>query len=287
MNWLTKNLGESIGNVLELFLDFFAKGLQILFDWAQEIWNDKAVENVGKAMTGIAFTLVITMVLKNILCIYILETDGDADSDPMQQLVKAAEAVALITVHFSLFDWLMKLVDAAYALVTISVADGEDILFSVKGYIGNVLQGDAILILVLFLFLLLFGFIAVAFKAVVRGAELALMKILFPLFCIDLLSTNRERWNAFLTSYLVTAFGYIIQVFCYRMSLGWCLKGLGSYHRFLDKDMVIGIAWLYMALKAPKWLEKFCYSSGIGHMAAGGIRTAAFMLPSVMMRVGR
>lgn len=128
--------------------------------------------------------------------------------------------------------------------------------------------------LVLFFIFLLILIFMLCLKAVLRGVELALCRILFPLFSISLCGTSRERFNSFLSTYLVTFFGYIIQVFCFEMGLANVIKAL-AYTTF--DEYILAIAWLWFALKTPKWLEKFAYSSGLKNTVGGAARTAFYM----------
>ena len=57
---------------------------------------------------------------------------------------------------------------------------------------------------------MMIGFIMLVIKAALRGVELAVMKILVPIFSVDNITVSAERWNAFLTAYVVVFFGYII-----------------------------------------------------------------------------
>lgn len=104
------------------------------------------------------------------------------------------------------------------------------------------------------------------------------MKILFPFMAVDLISQNRERWNAFLTSFMVTIFGYIPQLICFRVS---CAQMMAPQK---IQDIMIGFTMIILAIKTPKWLEKFCYKSGITQTASSGLRTMAFVAPRFIGR---
>ena len=126
------------------------------------------------------------------------------------------------------------------------------------------------------LFIILIGFIIFCVVAGVRGAELTLMKLLLPLFAVDLLTTNRERWNNFFTTYMITFFSYSLQLICFKM----CSMTFMAINYDGDYSIrfVTVLGWLILMIRAPRWLEKFAYSSGIGNAAASTMRFAPMYL---------
>lgn len=221
--------------------------------------------------TGIAATFLVLLASKHLFTTYILEIEGDSEMNPLQFLVKASIALALIQMQNYLFYYFLKLSGVLYneiiGIITITpidlskVTNGTEYLVANKE-LGNVsavyLNGTVIII-----------YIGLTIKACLRAIELAIMKIMFPLFCCDMITPNRERWSSFSMAYLVTIFGYIIQVFCFKISIVMFIDGRSVSAMF--EALALG----YFALKAPKWLEKFAYSSGIGQSVAGAGRTIA------------
>ena len=48
--------------------------------------------------------------------------------------------------------------------------------------------------------------------------------------------------------------------------------------------IVFAFVWLYFAIKAPKWLEKYAYSSGLGGLARNGAASTGQVLMSAFAR---
>lgn len=274
MNWITKNICEFLTEMAQNFIDFVSDGINALFELAVNACNTSEISGAVGVTSGVAVTLVIAMVLKQILTVYVLETDGDPDSDPLQLLVKAAEAIALISCNGMIFDLLLRMSTALTADIVGSV-NLTGVTGVIRNAIGSMTTGNVIL--PLFMIFIIICVIILGIKAGIRGVELSLMKIAFPFFCVDLIGTGRERWNNFFASYLVTFFGYTLQVFCVRVFITAFSGGetLASY--------AVAMGWLYMAIKVPEWLQKYVYSTGIGRGIGGGVR----MLPFAVMQMKR
>ena len=141
----------------------------------------------------------------------------------------------------------------------------KHLLLRAMDTVGNQMIGY-----ILTLLLLLVGFIIFSIVAGIRGAELTLMKILFPLFAVDLLTTNRERWNSFFTTYVITFLSYSVQLLCFKLcNMTFVTIDYGGNFNI---RFITVIGWMVMMIRAPKWMEKFAYSSGLGGMASSSVR---------------
>lgn len=275
MSWITENLNKYCLEVLQSIFDFFSSALIKMFNLGVSVTQTTNVVKVTKVTSGIAVGLITVLVLKEILSTYVMETNGDPDSDPFQVIVRGMEAIAAVSCQSWLFNYLLKVSEALSKDVT---SEGISIEKFTSKY-GDVLANSFVsmknpaFMILFFVFILILVFM-LCFKAVLRGVELALCRILFPLFSVSLCGTSRERFNSFMSTYLVTFLGYVIQVFCFEMGLANLIKGL-VYTTF--DEYILAIAWMWFALKTPKWLEKFAYSSGLKNTVSGAARTAFFM----------
>lgn len=283
ISWVTKNNNNFLLDGLNAFFDFISSSLVKMFDFGTSICQTKSVLNATQATTTIGTSLVIVFLLKEIFNTYILETDGDSDSDPMQVLVRGSVTIAAICCQSWVFSFLSK----ASSAFTQDIAGAIDISAFEKKFtsaltlVANLLINP--LVMILFLIFALAIIIMLCFKAVLRGAELSLCRILFPLFAVDLLTTSKERFNSFFTTYMVNFFGYSLQIFCFQMGLSGfvdAISGAGGLSTTFE-NYSISIAWMWFATKTPKWLEKFAYSSGLKNTVSGagrGLMSGAMML---------
>lgn len=281
ISWVTKNNNSFMLDGLNAFFDFISSSLVKMFDFGTSICQTRSVLNATQVSTTIATSLVIVFLLKEILNTYILETDGDADSDPMQVLVRGSITIAAICCQSWVFSFLTK----ASAAFTEDIAGAIDISAFTREFssaltlIGTLAINPMIMIMFFIISLLII--IMLCFKAVLRGAELSLCRILFPLFAVDLLTTSKERFNSFFTTYMVNFFGYSLQIFCFQMGLSGFIDAIAGELSTVFENYAIAIAWMWFATKTPKWLEKFAYTTGLKNTVSGagrGLMSAGMML---------
>lgn len=287
VNWILKNACESLVNVIDGVFESVTLAVNDVFTAAALFAStDTAILGICIATGLVAFSLLILFIMKQVFATYIMETDGDPDSDPLDLLMKASIVIALISCSGFIYEWILTMAttfgDELFSSLGDIQVELENEIFNILNLLKNVATSDLV-IMCIFTLIYIIGIVILCIKGGLRGAELCLMKILFPFFALDIITPRRERWNAFFTSYLVTMFGYTLQILCFRLSSNrFC-----SYaaHGFQWYDILTAFAFLYLAIKAPKWLEKFVYTSGIGQTVSGGARSAAIMLPSVLRMI--
>ena len=96
------------------------------------------------------------------------------------------------------------------------------------------------------------------------------MKILLPIMACDLTSIRQEKWNNFIASFVVVAFGYIVQMVLYKLAITYAVQ---SDILSLLKAFVC----LFFFIKTPNWLQKFAYSSGLKDTARSGMYLGMMM----------
>lgn len=270
-----------VGWPFNLIIDFFADALNNLFNgltdlliWALEradwVYSQAAISIPRDFTKGIALSFVIAVVLKQILNIYVLEIDGDSGADPLLLIEKCAKAMLVITASNLLFQqilsWSSQFTDELIGMVFLGNESSVPYLIANTSAVVTAIlfSGVGWAAVVLFAIYLVF-LIVLMIKALLRSVELGIMSILFPLMACDLVTIRQERWNSFFASFIVVAFGYSIQLFLFKLSLVWITS---------VPTMLLSIACLYFAVSAPKWLEKFAYSSGLTQAARSGLSIA-------------
>lgn len=277
MSFFLKNIGEAIADFITGFLEFFGNFITDIFETIAELnLNESMVTNAAKFTSGFALALVSLMAAKYFFSIYVLETDGDSDSDPLDILVRASQAIAIISCNTWIFTTFMGF-SKAFTRDLITSTGTVDVEVTVLGFVTTLaasLTPMSMCVLII-ISVLVIGLFAFCITAGIRGAELALMKILFPIFAVDLMTTNRERWNAFITTYAITFLSYSLQLLCYTMFCANLVKlDLGQ----MNKNYILTFGWFILMFKTPKWLERFCYSSGIKSFTGGIARSIPYLL---------
>lgn len=279
MNWITKQIQEAMSDIILSFVEFFQKMVVEIFDNGTNFATNQQISGAVDATTLIGIALVSVMVLKQILSVYVFETDGDAETDPLQLIVKASQTICIICCNDLIYTELQK-VSKLTANDLNNAVTPDKVFASLQAVIT---QGAGLVILgpvnLIFIIIYLIGFILLVIKAAIRGVELAVMKILVPIFAVDNITVSGERWNAFLSSYIVVFFGYIIQMLCFNMSIISFVKAITDS----GVEYLYAIGFLIFSLKSPQWLEKFAYNSGLSRGIKGA--ASAGMQMAYMMRL--
>lgn len=281
MSWLLSAFTDAINDLINGALDFFNDFVNNIFFYVAEVnLDNRLVINAATYTTLLGIALITLLGVKQYFTTYVMETNGDPDSDPFDILVRCSEAVAVccsndfITTYFFKFSkYFASDLGEAGGVVDLKPTFLD--LINISSNSG----GPAQTVFLLILLLMVIGIVAFSFIAAIRGAELSLMKILLPIMSVDLVTANRERWGNFFISYAIAFLYYGLQLLCYRMFLSSLMSVSVSV---LSKELLITFGWFFLMLRSPKWLEKFIYSTGLGRGVAGAGRTAGFMLPNLI-----
>lgn len=270
--WLLETLISGSNNIiLSVWTEFFSF-IETFFngDVVLNVLKMSAVETAASVTTGLSTVFLGILGGKHIVSTYILETDGDKDMDPLQFLVKTSVAIAMIQISNFLTVYLIKLsqlvckeiiADNAYTIL--EMQNVSDLTYKVMNT-----QVAPIYVLVFAICLLI-----LLVKAAIRIAEIAAMKVLLPLFCCDIITPSRERWNTFIVSYLITIFGYILQLLLLNLSFKVFVLAENS------SSLIMALGCLFFSIKAPKFLERFVYSTGLGQSVGS---SAIYMAPQLL-----
>lgn len=252
--WFQEVVTDILNGILNLVGLAFAEGNSFM--------NDGLISKTFEATQGVALLLIILLSLKHILDSYILETDGDADTDPLIVLARNSKAMLVISAGSLVTNLIIKWSDSLCSYITgASSFSYTDLGFATALFHNMITMGWFSLIFIV-VFEVIFFICCIV--ALIRGVELGLMKILLPIMACDLTSIRQEKWNNFIASFIVVAFGYIIQMVLYKFALTYAVQ---SDMLSLLKSIVC----LFFFIKTPNWLQKFAYSSGLKDTARSGM----------------
>lgn len=288
MNWLNKLIFKVVSEWIQSAIDLFGELINNIFVKMYEINKALNFTEINNYLIAFALSCLGLFAIKQGLQVYVFNTDGDADQDPLEMITRVSIATAIIVSGSFIIE---KLIEIAAALSedVMSKSINPEKNFTVIA--GNILQtlnsssnvtGAQPLIIAIMLIGIIIAFILFIFQAAKRGAELILFQLLLPLMAIDLLTTSKERWNSFFTELMLCIFGYILQMFSFKIFL----QIFNSFVADATKtfNLLAAFAWLVVILSTPKWLQKFAYNSGVGGGVKGGARTAAFIVPSLIKK---
>lgn len=221
-------------------------------------------------------SLLVLVAAKHIICTYGFGTEGDAEQDPLEIVYRMAMALGIIGSNTWIFNEFFKF----------TVALGNDVL-NIMGKptdidINEMLEINSDSPFKLFLTgAIVIGMVVFGIYTCLRAAELTLSRILLPIFAVDLIHSNCEKWKMFIFQYGVSFVSFVLQMICYELFLI-------SYYsmsaaNILDYFVVIG--WLALAVKTPTWLEKYVYATGTGQaISRGAGRVGQVVMYATMRR---
>ena len=269
MGWISENIMNFFADLGKSFVTVFGDQLNNVFFWiVEKAVNTAYIHNAERFVVTSALALVVLNVIRVVASGYLLETDYDPDADPFNLIVKIAEAVAVIVNAGWLFDWMLetaRMYGTDFLGGTSAPGFGEH----TNMLLDPVTVTNTGLAYALGLIALIVAFLIFTIVAGLRGAELIAMKLFMPYFALDLLSTSRERWNNFFMAYIIAFFSYAFQILFFMVAMQ---SYLSLSTDFKSDSYIQTCIWIIMAIRAPRFLEKFIYKSGVSNAASGGIR---------------
>ena len=279
MNWLLKLLFVILGELMTEVMKLISEFINNIFEFMYEINTSIGVSALETWSRNIAIAFVTALAMKKIFTIYFLQTDGDPDQDPLEVVTRLSMALAIIICGKELMEYGIKMAGVMADEAIGKISTTKEVSAIALDLITTIMMTTStqMFIYLVFLLITIVSLIIFCIKAAKRGAELILFSIMLPLVACDLVTTQRERWNAFFTELVLCIFGYVLQLISFTI-FGVLFAKIGSSLNI--KYMIAALAWLMLVLQAPKWMEKFVHTSGIGNTAKGALRTATFMIPS-------
>lgn len=272
INWLTKNIIVTLSDILGNFLDIFGSLINSV-SWLTTVVSDTVeVQNVITFTIALAYVLLIATTLKQIIDIYGLHTSGDSNESPVEVVYRASISSVLIASSELFYSQFFKFTtflekDIGKVTTTKTITEQCDTLLKLE---NTMIAG------VLMVFITVIGVIIFFITTSIRAAQLMLFRILYPIFAIDRSFSNKERWSNFFQSYASCFLGFVLQVLCFNMfRLEFTRLGLiaGGF------NYVNVLGWLILAIKAPSWLDKYAFKSGVGE----GLSRALSQAGSILM----
>lgn len=287
MNWLNNLMVSSIMQLFSFMLEGISDVIENIFGTMNNIMDKIQFNTLEEYTSKIALALVVLFAIKQGIMVYVFHIDGDPDSDALELLTRFAITICIILCGPWLIHKLTEIAAIFCEEVNSIVAEFSNDSMSFmerlqRGLdsLGGQLNGSSYVLPMLILFLAAIVMMcAFVVKAAKRSVEVVLFGIMTPLFALDLLTTNREKWTNFFTEAMVCIFGYILQVFCYSVFMGLMRQ---TCMNITMESLLVCVCWLMLCLGAPKWLQKFTYSSGVGNALKGGARSAMMYIPRMV-----
>lgn len=207
---------------------------------------------IFKVFLDFGISLIILKFLKKGFEIYVLWSDGDADSDPVQLLTNFFRAMAIALTFPILYGWLAKIIEdfSNEALNTLGL--NANIGFS--SLISTLTTASFFSVLSFLVFFIIFILLYIQF--IRKGLEILILRIGLPLACVGLMDSDKGVFRTYIQKFFQSTLTVLVQVILAKLGLSLMFSG----HLFW------GIAAGYFAVKTPSFLQEFLIFSGGGGM---------------------
>lgn len=205
-----------------------------------------------KIFLDFGISLIILKFLKKGFEIYVLWSDGDADSDPVQLLTNFFRAMIIALSFPVLYGWLSKIIEdfSNEALGAL----GLNANVSFPTLISTLTTASFFSVLSFLVFFIIFILLYIQF--IKKGLEILILRVGLPLACVGLMDADKGVFRSYIQKFFQSTLTVLVQVVLAKLGLSLMFSG----HLFW------GIAAGYFAIKTPSFLQEFLIFSGGGSM---------------------
>ena len=209
-----------------------------------------SLDNLKLLIFSFALSLIILKFIKKGFDIYILWTEGEADTPPLTFVVYFIRAIVVLLCSTLLYDWLVSVVKdfGQEMLVALNVAQTMDITTQMASLAGAGLFSAIMSIIALIMLFVLW------IQFIIRGAEIFVLKLGFPLACVGLVNADGGVFTQYIGKLFKSMLTVLVQILCCKLALLLVFSG----------QLIYAIAMIILAIKTPKMLQEFMLGGGGG-----------------------
>lgn len=268
-----KVIGEAIKN---FFLDIFNKlsdatsidGMflrNVIYPEKNITILDGIYKNLSRYIKSIAYSIVILYTLWYGFKIYILWKDGNPEESPKELIVRIFIVIALIATS----DELLNIASTLMSSIINNILN----ITSTSGEPDSILDGLLTAfnpIAWIFSIIYYFNYWKLMLGTLKMGIELYVLRLGFPLACINNINSHSNTWSAFVTTLIKNYLGICINVL---------LMGIGVRIKDSLSGGIMGLLWacafLSLANNSKELLSQFIISSNNtdGNSAGQALKT--------------
>ncbi|MFI3238780.1 MAG: DUF6102 family protein [Lachnospiraceae bacterium] len=215
------------------------------------------VDVLFEIVLGFGVSLIILCFLKKGFQCYVMWTDGDPDTEPINLIIRFIEAIAVAVCFPILYAWLAEITQnlTDELLVAIDISSNYDWQTWVNGISSlGIVTAILGLVFIICYFMLYFQFL-------MRGLEIMILRVGMPMACIGLLDNNKGVFVEYTKMFFKAMLTVMIQICLCKLGVGMMLN-IG-----VSMNIFWGIACMVLAIKTPSFISQFIVPSG----GSGGI----------------
>ena len=189
-----------------------------------------SLSKVNAVILKYAIALLILKFVQKGFSIYILQSDGDPDHDPIHILTGFCQAVAISVTFLGLYTPLVNIFETfTKAILTAIGSKGE--IEAIKDQFLLTLFGNGITTVLLFIIFLIIIFL-IYIQIIKNGAELMVLKFAIPLLSVGLMDSDGDCWEKvsadgiylYIADYFASiSYGFIINRACNLVCSIWII----------------------------------------------------------------
>ena len=212
------------------------------------------VDVLFEILLGFGVSLIILKFLKKGFECYVMWTDGDPDSEPIQLIIRFVQAIAVAVCFPVMYGWLADITEKlTNQLIT---AIGASTNYDWQAWVNGL--SSAGLVTAIFGLVFVICYFILYFQFLMRGVEIMILRIGLPLACTGLLDNDKGVFKTYLTKFFQSTVAVMVQISLCKLGVGMMMN-VG-----INLNVFWGIACLVLAIKTPRFLSEFMVPRGGG-----------------------
>lgn len=243
-----------------ILIDEMLDGLVTLALYADEHMltasGSNMVDVLFEIVLGFGVSLIILVFLKKGFECYVMWTDGDPDTDPMNLMIRFIQAIVIAVSFPILYGWLASVTEE----LTEELVDGIGAGANYDWQVWVSAISSAGIVTAIFGIIFVICYFILYFQFLMRGLEIMILRIGMPIACVGLLDSNKGVFADYMKIFIKSMVTIMVQI---------CLCKLGV-SMMLNMSTFWGIACMSLAIKTPQFIAQFIVQGG-GSGASGAI----------------
>ena len=212
------------------------------------------VDVLFEILLGFGVSLIILKFLKKGFECYVMWTDGDPDSEPIQLIIRFVQAIAVAVCFPVMYGWLADITEKlTNQLIT---AIGASTNYDWQAWVNGL--SSAGLVTAIFGLVFVICYFILYFQFLMRGVEIMILRIGLPLACTGLLDNDKGVFKTYLTKFFQSTVAVMVQISLCKLGVGMMMN-VG-----INLNVFWGIACLVLSIKTPRFLSEFMVPTGGG-----------------------
>lgn len=225
--------------------------------------------SIMTVFSTVGINLLILVFIKKGFETYVLYTDGDAESDPINMLTLFVKALFVAMMGNTILNWFAEIISNLSKTALDKVKDKLGTDYQWEGLVESVSKVTEDSIGTQFgslLFIIIFGIIfwILYFKCMGYGFELFILKIAMPICAVGLVNSDKGIFKPYFMSLVKALVTIMIQIILTQLGFSILICGYKLNNLFMSS--ILGIICLVTAMRTPKLLSEFLIPTSGGNM---------------------